>query len=289
MPRFLHPTQSGVHRLACLSLYRALLSQCSKPWLTNSKASHIRALIQARFHIDKPIESPSRIEKSLKAGYEALNLMKSCANGDAISIERVDSLIAGTQPFLERYQQKRARLARERQEKELEDARKKQQKRRFSAKRVLESVLARPYPTVSGIRRVPRFACARGIPFLRIKKPQPKNLSVAIQIRQDARWKNILRRQELGVDSLFAKDEDTWDAITSKTEADTWDKAIQQNISRVVDTIKKGDERDLELARKMWNVVVAERRLAEKEARQREKVGQAAETKPGSSHPTTQR
>ncbi|EGD99680.1 hypothetical protein TMEN_4563 [Trichophyton mentagrophytes] len=287
MPRFLHPTQSGVHRLACLSLYHALLSQCSKPWLTRSKASHIRALIQARFHLDQRIESPSRIEKSLKAGYEALNLMKSCERGDVTSIERVDSLIAGTEPFLERYKQNCARLARERQAKELEDAKKKQNKRRFSAKRVLESVLARPYPTVSGIRRVPRFACARGIPFLRIKKPQPKNLSVAIQIRQDARWKNILRRQELGVDSLFAKDEDMWDQITSKTETDSWDKAIQQNINRVVETIKNGDERDLELARKMWNVVVAERRLAEKEARQREKMGQANGTKSGPSETTS--
>ncbi|KAM5468932.1 hypothetical protein MferCBS49748_003142 [Microsporum ferrugineum] len=287
MPRFLHPTQSGVHRLACLSLYHALLSQCSKPWLTSSKASHIRGIIQARFRLDKPIESPSRIEKSLRAGYEALELMKSCASGERRSIERVDSLIAGTQPFLEKYKKKCAQLAHRRQMIELENDRKREKKRRFSAKAVLESVLSRPYPKVSGIRHVPRFACARGIPFLRIKKPQPKSLGIAIRIRQDARWKNILRKQELAVDALFAQDEDAWDQFTEKKESGTWDKAIQENIGRVVNTIKKGDERDLELARKMWNVVVAERRLAEKEAKQREKLGQE-EAKSSSSSNTIQ-
>ncbi|KAK2880690.1 hypothetical protein FQN49_000459 [Arthroderma sp. PD_2] len=280
MPRFLHPTQSGVHRLACLSLYHALLSQCSKAWLTRSKASDIRDIIQARFRLDKPVESPSRIEKSLRAGYEALALLKSCAEGNATSIERADSLVAGALPFIEKYKEKCARLARRRQEMELEEAKRKKENRTFSAQAVLESVLRRPYPKVSGVRQVPRFVAARDVPFLRIKKPQPERLSLAIRIKLDARWKNMLRKKRLETEGYFARDEDAWDRLTLGKEPFSWEKVVNENIALAAKAIQESDAQHLELAHKMWNVVLAEEALAKKEAEERERQSQIVEPEP---------
>ena len=56
--------------LTGLSLYRALLRECSRPWLSNEKASHVRKIITARFRADKSLQSPSKITGSLNAGYE---------------------------------------------------------------------------------------------------------------------------------------------------------------------------------------------------------------------------
>src|SRR5438034_6838294 len=88
MPRFIPPLLSGAHRLACkslrgnplncslkgfflgLSLYHALLSQCSKLQFISPRVAEIRKLIRVQFRQYKNLQSPTQIVNSLKAGYE---------------------------------------------------------------------------------------------------------------------------------------------------------------------------------------------------------------------------
>jgi hypothetical protein len=110
---------------------------------------------------------------------------------------------------------------------------------------------------------------ARGIPFLRIKKPQPKNLSGVIRTKLDKRWRRIERREVLGVDILFAKDEDDWDQLTlGRQETETWAGEIKEALAEVSTQLKESDLKNKELAEAMWQVVLEERKLAAEEATQ---------------------
>lgn len=124
---------------------------------------------------------------------------------------------------------------------------------------------------MSGRRRVPVLVSARGdVPFLRIKKPQPKNLSGVIRSKLDNRWKRIVRRDRLEEELLVAQDEDHWDSITGQKEPESWTTEIRNAHKEVIQKIKESDNKNRLLAEAMWNVVLAERELAAKEEKQRE-------------------
>lgn len=130
------------------------------------------------------------------------------------------------------------------------------------------SILSRPHP-VKGIRKVPSLVSARGLPFLRIKKPQPRNLSGVLRNKLETRWKRILRRDRLTADVLFAQDEDAWDSLTGVQEPSTWSLHYRLALDEVNDQIRESDDKATEMARKMWNIVLKERLMAEQEERQR--------------------
>lgn len=131
-------------------------------------------------------------------------------------------------------------------------------------------ILSRPRPVVSGQRRVPVLVSARGdVPFLRIKKPQPKNLSGVIRSKLDNRWNRIVRRDRLEAELVVARDEDHWDSLTGQSEPESWTTEIRNAYNEVVQKIRESDKKNRLLAEAMWKVVLAERELAAKEEKQR--------------------
>ncbi|GAB1192179.1 hypothetical protein APSETT444_001364 [Aspergillus pseudonomiae] len=131
------------------------------------------------------------------------------------------------------------------------------------------SILSRPRPVVSGKRRVPVLVNARGVPFLRIKKPQPKNLSGVIRSKLENRWNRIQRRDRLDRELLFANDEDNWDALTTGSEPDTWAEGVKDALGTLNQQIHDSDKKNIELAEAMWKIVLAERKLAAEEEKQK--------------------
>lgn len=127
-------------------------------------------------------------------------------------------------------------------------------------------ILSRPRPVVNGKRHVPVFVNARGVPFLRIKKPQPMNLSGMIRSKLDNRWKRIERRDRLEIASSIAEGEDLWDRITLAQEKVSWLNEVQSSLKAVNNKITESDAKNKKLAEDMWQVVLAERKLAAKEA-----------------------
>lgn len=126
-------------------------------------------------------------------------------------------------------------------------------------------ILSRPRPVVNGKRRVPVLVNARGVPFLRTKKPQPMNLSGVIRSKLDNRWKRVERRERLTDDSMLAEYEDLWDKLTIDREDVTWAKEAYDALKEVNTRIKESDVKNKQLADDMWNVVLAEHKLAEEE------------------------
>ncbi|KAL1958618.1 hypothetical protein VTO42DRAFT_4215 [Malbranchea cinnamomea] len=265
MPRYLAPALSGVHRLACLSLYRALLAQCSRPWLSSEQARDTRLLIRRRFRNDKLLLSPSKITGSLNAGYEALDLLDACSQGDKYSISRFNALLAQTRPLLNRLSRGQSSNEKTPNKEPVEPARE-TSKQQYKP----EPILSRPRPHVSGIRHVPRLVNARGIPFLRIKKPQPEVLSRTIRGKLVTRWKRIERRQRLEEELVVAQEEDMWDELTGQAERATFESTVKASLDEVNELIIKSDIDNQKLAKKMWEIVLKERELAEKEQAERE-------------------
>jgi hypothetical protein len=132
------------------------------------------------------------------------------------------------------------------------------------------SILNRPRLTLSGKRKIPVLVNARGVPFLRIKKPQPRNLSGVIRSKLEKRWNRIVARDRLKVELLFAKDEDAWDHLTRATEQATWSEEIKLALDNVYEKIRGTDRQNRELAESMWSIVLEERELAEKEDEKRQ-------------------
>lgn len=126
-------------------------------------------------------------------------------------------------------------------------------------------ILSRPRPVVNGKRRVPVLVNARGVPFLRIKKPQPMNLSGVIRSKLDNRWKRVERRERLTDDSMLAEYEDLWDKLTVGREDVTWAKEVYDALKEVNTRIENSDVKNKQLADDMWDVVLAERKLAGEE------------------------
>lgn len=126
-------------------------------------------------------------------------------------------------------------------------------------------ILSRPRPVVSGKRRVPIFVNARGVPFLRIKKPQPMNLSGVIRSKLDNRWKRIERRDRLETASVIAEGEDLWDQMTLGQKEVSWANEVQSALKAVNDKIAESDAKNKKLAEDMWQVVLDERKLAAEE------------------------
>ncbi|OQE24601.1 hypothetical protein PENSTE_c007G05657 [Penicillium steckii] len=269
-----NPKLSGVHRFACLSLYRALLRQCSPSASDPSWLGETRILVKQRFRKYRRLDSPTQIAHSLKAGYHTLNLLSSASSGNGRDANRLSDILEQT---------KAAKAECAVQQRKLKDLcapqplsakrARKQESIRFEEKTRhrhpdTPSILARP-KTVKGIRKVPFLVNARGLPFLRIKKPQPRNVSGVIRNKLERRWKRILRRDRLTIDILFAEDEDTWDKLTNAQESTTWSRHYKLAIDEVNDQIRESDENAAELAQKMWNIVLKERLLAEEEQKNR--------------------
>lgn len=104
---------------------------------------------------------------------------------------------------------------------------------------------------------------------MRIKKPQPRNLSGVIRSKLEKRWNRIVARDRLTADLLFAKDEDAWDHLTNAREERTWSEEVKLALDDVYEKIRETDRRNRQLAENMWKVVLEERELAKKEDEQR--------------------
>ncbi|KAL4943350.1 hypothetical protein BDV06DRAFT_139297 [Aspergillus oleicola] len=275
MHRVVVPKYSSVHRFACLTLYRALLRRCNDLRRTAPQLVLAQSHIKERFRRYKRLESPSQTANALKAGYEALDLLYSASQGNANDTGLILSILSEVRSVKQRKREAQDMLAAARPVKQPSlkrlKAEKNQQIQQQTDQRHPEatSILARPRPVVSGRRHVPVLVNASGIPFLRIKKPQPKNLSRFIRLKVKRRQKILDRQERLETEVLFGGDEDHWDLLTTGREKETWTGEIETAIRDVKRLVATENERRRVLSEKMWEIVLAERKLAEEEEEQR--------------------
>lgn len=278
-------------RYVGLALYRALLQQCSPSRDSPAWLLETRSLVKQRFRRYKDLQSPSQVANALKAGYrvrsqnldfrvdlklimsllaKTLDLLDSAANGNQQDAQNLTSILEQAKSMKEQY----ATLQKEKAAEvdALKRPLSKKQARKAESIRFQEATRRRHPDTPSildysqrganGRRKVPFLVNARGIPFLRFKKPQPQNLSGVIRAKLENRWHLIERRDRLREELLLAKDEDLWDRITNTTELPKWSREIEQALGEVQIKIKESDRKSKEMAERMWNIVLVEREKA---------------------------
>ncbi len=221
---------------AGLSLYRALLKQCSAFELLNvahsdspTKVNVLSSLVQFRFQHDRSILSPSKIANGVKAGYSALDLLHAYNKGDQSASNRVKALIESTATQAKWLLTYRTALANARsltspaklgKIAHLQAGASKANKTRYPESK---PILERPLPLSEikgGKRHVPELIAAHGVPFLRYSKPQPVSLSRIIRQRGRRHQKWWTQKEELEADRKVAEWEDEWDDIVEDQAAD---------------------------------------------------------------------
>ena len=219
--------------------------------------------------------STSSNDSNRNFALKALDLLDHARRGSQHAIEKFSSIISRTKSLKEQ------QAAEQRKFRELQPSKpmspkqiQKEKTKRFEEETSRKhpdapDILERPYSNVSGSRRVPVLVNARGVPFLRIKKPQPRNLSGVIRSKLEKRWNRIVTRDRLAVELLFAKDEDHWDRLTDTAERSTWSEGVKRALDDVYEKIRKTDRQNRELSERMWQTVLQERALARQESLER--------------------
>ncbi|KAL2865471.1 LYR motif-containing protein [Aspergillus lucknowensis] len=271
MHRAFVPKFSLSHRFACFALYRALLRQCSKLPQTVPQLSEAQSHIRERFRRYRTLQSPTQIANALKAGYEGLDLLHSALQGSKNDSKLIAKILSEAASVKERKRRLQSIISEHLPVKKpsLKQIKAEENKRvqEKTARRHPDAtpILSRPRLAVSGQRRIPVLVNARGVPFLRIKKPQPNNLSRVIRSKLERRWAMIERKERLQLELTYGKDEDRWDNLTIGSEPETWSDPIATSLQDVQRLIHNTDKKNTTLAESMWKIVLAERKLAEEE------------------------
>lgn len=153
-------------------------------------------------------------------------------------------------------------------------------------------VLERPYPKISGRRHIPKLVWANGIPMLRFKKPQSTFLSRIITSKIKQKDRSITSFHELEHFIDLAMMEDTWDeilrrefgaVITKLSEQDgSWAQELLYTKQERHEALVAATEKTQQLAEKMHEIVLAEKRLAAEEEAQRRRENRAKKHGPRS-------
>ena len=272
MPHIPVPHRSGVHRVAAIALYRALLTQCrALPLVQQRQGNELQNIVRNRFKQVRHESSPRWLKPRFQAGYEAIDYLDAAVAGDEGSknyildlLERAPERVKKPPPVviyktLQRTIKKRNRASSESVERHGAEA---------TVGGMKPSVFDRPFPLdeLSGRRHVPVLFNAQGIPVLRIKKPQPQNLSSYINDRIEQRQKRHDLRHRIEDELEIAKLEDVWDQIVAEAAIDSGDgRGRAGGKVRVWDAREPQWSEELGKARKEINRILDEERMKNRE------------------------
>ena len=140
------------------------------------------------------------------------------------------------------------------------------------------SILARPFKTVSGRRRVPHFVQAHGFPFLRCRKPQSPYLSRLIRDHVSTKIKHNDMWWMLRFNSQFAREEDRWDQVLELTcgispphGESSWTTEASKALRDIWSLFQRRRQTRLRMAKRLQGIVTEEQTLAKEEAKGRAK------------------
>ncbi|KAL9636932.1 MAG: hypothetical protein Q9164_002524 [Protoblastenia rupestris] len=266
MPRPLIPHHSGVHRAACFALYRALLRQ--KKHLDPCKVVRLGydACIGKVFRRNSKVLGQEKATIALNLGYKTLKALR-----DEGLQQHTLALLAGIPlPYSKARNKPRPAL-----NSEYDPA--VQYRHSTHAERLgAGPLLERPHVNISGRRHIPKIVNACRFPFLRIKKPQPAQLSRMIGDSITARESRISRSDELQKQIWTAEDEDQWDAILSKelgvSESSgngSWITAPRAALDIIRQSHERAIKKRIDMAVRMTDIVEKEAALATEEKRRR--------------------
>ncbi|KAM0269268.1 hypothetical protein ACHAQH_009783 [Verticillium albo-atrum] len=284
------PARDSRHRHACLALYRALVREGRRiplpaDLLAEQKANPVQHMIKKQFRRNKGDTGPRVVFAALTAGYKFLSLFKqaqtpsSTAHTEILSHIRRKNLESATSRA--NYKPKPPQLDKP----QLRPKPPPLLTRHQDADGTVSYTPAlRPVPAsqLRGRRRIPTvFVTAHGVPFLRVKKPQPVRLERILRLKGQRRQARVTRAMALREEGLpAAQGEDRWEKLVGdlqreegrggkgegERERDTFEASVQAGYRALARSLQ--DERLDWVARTeaYVKIVEDEKRMAKMEA-----------------------
>lgn len=274
--------------------------------MPSPKRTALQSFIKLHFAVGRHEKSPSKIVSALDTGYAALDLIQSSSTSQfktnptsaTASFTKLRTLLQ------ESYTRKCERHARQKRlSEEINPARPPLERKREKQRRKAEfqwrpthpeaeSVFTRPRLLLTGgtqRRKVPKLAFWRSLPFLRIRKPQPPSLSLALRLRYRQHDKWLDRLQKLKDEERIFAGEDEWDATVERLleHSNPKHKAEKPKASRtkalessyleankasqrvLFEQLRNWDGENVARTKKLLEIVRKEQELAEKENTER--------------------
>ncbi|KAK3303623.1 uncharacterized protein B0T15DRAFT_540805 [Chaetomium strumarium] len=271
MPLFFNPARSSRHRRACFALYRSLIRQGLRVPLPGelSTASPlgptnpIKTLIRNGFRRNKRDTSPRLIVSALKNGYRYLTLLSRAADPSAPEHTSVLGFLRENQARVLVIREKAAAEASKRiSTAPIEGRPTLIKKISADGEPPVYAPAAPPRPLSSfpsGVRKPPTLGATMGVPFLRLKKPQPRFLERVLRQKSQRKEKRIAKIMEMqgeGLDAAVA--EDQWEELVAEM--------LARKGGRGAEAVKKGGRRDKSTYRQtLWDAVVNQMQVSESE------------------------
>lgn len=282
MPTFLPPHKSGVHRIAAIALFRALLQQCKalQNTLPTPTTSQLQNLIRHRFKSQRHVTSSRQLKLGFAAGYEAIDHLDAAVAGDQSRTQVLLDLLSRAPESVKRAPKNETWERWQRQEKRKAAVRE-DFARRAAAK---EKFFQRPVPLErlsGGVRRIPVLVNANHVPVLRIKKPQPLALSKYLNSRVKQRQRRHDRRWELEELAALGRAEDRWDALVfgeygikegGGRRGGRWEAFAIEGLKEIQGALMREKERNRDMAVRMQGLVDREVELRERERAEKRRV-----------------
>lgn len=288
------PKQLGAHRVAgeyttdrrlhhhaltlpAIALYRALLSQCANLTIEQASITDLQNAIRNRFRVARP--QRLRLALAFKSGYTALDLLDASVAGDDASTTRIKDLVARMPESLKQPPPPPKHLMP-----------KVKNPAHYPPKEEhkLENMFPRPLGSVKGIRKAPFLVNAGGLPFIRWKKPQPKNVTRVIQTKIKTRqWRRDKLHEIDEVMLPMAHHEDRWDTLMFQLEnrekgvevsgqkRAKYVHAVENYRQELVDLYKQDDQRLRQMSRRFTDIVLKEQEYVKIEKKQRKAASKA--------------
>ncbi|KAL9062963.1 MAG: hypothetical protein Q9157_008508 [Trypethelium eluteriae] len=251
-----------------IALYRALITQSYAVALQREERDALQSIIRNRFKAHRVLTSERLLRNAFCAGYKALDHLDAAVHGDERSIANLHELLPKV-PQKFRDTTHRPLVQTKRYEAPLLPL--------HTGPSVLDRPLTRE--EIKGPRRPATLISANSIPFLRFKKPQPRNLSNLLHQRLKQRASRIFRLEEGYEMLLVATQEDQWDQIVEKEfnlgnmpgpdnkyPRLTWRHVWYRQIWMMRRLHEEEKVKNALMAAKMHDVVVKEQKLADDEA-----------------------
>jgi hypothetical protein len=300
MPSFLVPRHVSAHRISAIALYRALLHQSRAVPLPTQSQKELQNVVRNRCKQSIHLHSYQRLKLAFQAGYEALDHLDAAVAGDEKSTSYIAKLLAKA-PAKVKADPPAPLLSKRKSKENKRDSSTATASSSPVEKSSTTELLSRPHPLsqLSGKRHIPVLFSANSIPILRIKKPQPENLSGFIQHRITQRQRRHDRRHWLTEQIQFAQYEDLWDELLEREvgvggaeeagEEPTWAEEFENAKIEVDHLIRQEARKNVAMAAKMQGIVDRETEMFERERRERreaKRVERAARRNDGDDKPS---
>jgi hypothetical protein len=272
----------SAHRTSAIALYRALLQQTRAVSLPVKSQQELQNIVRNRCKQAIHLHSYQRLKLAFQAGYEAIDHLDAAVAGDEESTRFIAGLLARApagvkaDPVVALTLKSKMRGSKSEATTATTSLK--------PAPKPSSELLSRPHPLaqLSGKRQIPVLFNANHIPILRMKKPQPENLSGFIKHRIKQRQRRHDRRHWLVEQIEFAQYEDLWDDIVEREtglgdhsrgqDEPTWAEEFEISKAEVDQAIWGEGKKNADMAARMQGVVDRERKVFEKEKRERKEA-----------------